>query len=133
MALVSQDAQEFRRFFTTEFAPSYPGIFRALQDFAVAGADALKNNGKRAWFGFGRDLSLESARKYQDAIALLAMSCEGEGYLMRQEVRGISVTEQVDRMVTAFFRAYPNWPDAEAAWDVVGRKTMDEILRSRGY
>ena len=58
MALVGEENMNARKFLAGEFAASFPRSFRCLQDMAVAGANAYKNNGKRAWFGFGRDLTI---------------------------------------------------------------------------
>lgn len=132
MALISENAQNARRLLTEQFAPLYPGVFRALQDVAVAGSQAIKNNGRRAWFGFGRDLSLESTRKYQDSLYVLAMACFREDFLNQPATRHIPPLEQIEKILHVFFMAYPNWPDAVAAWDVVGRTAMEKILSGMG-
>lgn len=115
------------------FAASFPRSFRALQDMALAGAAAYKNSGKRAWFGFGRDLSLESMRRFQDSVVLLVMSLHNEEFINLPAAKGRSEQEQVETAVKMFFIAYPNWQDAEAAWEIAGTRTVNVALRNLGY
>lgn len=100
---------------------------------AVAGSNAYKNNGKRSWFGMGRDLTLESIRTFQDSVFLLVMALSSEEFINLPAARKMSEEDQVNSIVKMFFIAYPNWPDAEAAWDAVGQDVMKSALRKAGY
>ena len=133
MALVGPQAVQARDFLNSDFAQSFPRGFRALQDMAVAGSNAYKNNGKRAWFGLGRDLSLETMRQFQDSVTLLVIALKNDEFINLPAAKGMSEPEQINRLVALFFTAYSNWPDAEAAWEIVGQGVMNGALRSNGY
>lgn len=133
MVALNQANLQVRSVLEGDFAQAFPRVFRALQDMAVAGSKAYSNNGKRAWFGLGRDLTLESMRGFQDSIYLLAMALRSDEYLNLPAARGMSELEQVNRIVGLFFTAYPNWPDAEAAWHAVGSSVISEILQSGSH
>ncbi len=133
--LVSQEAMTVRKMLERDFATAFPNGFRALQDMALAGSKAYKSNGKRAWFGLGRDLTLEVMRGYRDSIMLFVMAMGKDEFINLPAAveKGIPPHQQLDHTVKLFFIAYPNWPDAEESWESIGRTVMYEALRVSGY
>lgn len=133
MDLISEQARATRNAMQTDFGPLFPRSFRALQDMALAASRAYKSSGKRAWFGMGRDLSLETMRGFQDSVFLLVSNLSSEGFINLPAANGLSEEDQVKGIVRAFFVAYPNWKDAEETWGIFAGKIVSSSLLALGY
>lgn len=133
MDLISEQAREARNAMQNDFGPLFPRSFRALQDMAIAASKAYKSSGKRAWFGMGRDLSLETMRGFQDSVFLLVSNLSSEGFINLPAANGLPEGDQVKGVVRAFFVAYPNWKDAEETWEIFSEKMVSSSLLALGY